>query len=254
MRRQEYKIQTKTGGFADIHQHVLWGMDDGPGTEEQMHALLEQNSAEGIQLVYATTHANPQHCPFDLALYLERLGEANAYCENKGLDLCILPGSEIRYNASVPDKLMAGSLLPLDNSRHVLIEFARDISFFEIHKATDSLYRAGYLPVLAHVERYRCLRRDSGKARELREEYGLLFQMNCATVTHPRGMIERHFVHRMLAARAIDVIATDAHDAVSHPARIQEAYRTIAYQFGEDYAQYLVDFGWRLTRREKEEI
>ena len=30
-------------GFSDLHQHVLWGLDDGPQTPEQMRALLAQN-------------------------------------------------------------------------------------------------------------------------------------------------------------------------------------------------------------------
>ena len=49
----------KSEGFADLHQHVLWGLDDGPKTPEQMHALLRQNVEERIRLVFATTHAYP---------------------------------------------------------------------------------------------------------------------------------------------------------------------------------------------------
>ncbi|MDI9520805.1 MAG: hypothetical protein QM308_06615 [Bacillota bacterium] len=241
----------KPGGFADLHQHVLWGLDDGPGTAEQMHALLEQNAAEGICLVYATSHADPQRRPFDLTLYQERLEEARVYCEKKGLDLRILPGSEIRYRGSVPDRLAAGNLLPLGASRHVLIEFDPDVSLFEIQEAADSLYRAGYLPVLAHVERYRCLRHFPQKAMDLREEYGMLFQMNCDAITHLRNLMERRFVRRMLTAQAIDVIATDAHDAVRYPAQMREAYRTVAQLYGEDYAKHLTEFGWRLLRAEE---
>lgn len=241
----------KPGGFADLHQHVLWGLDDGPRTAEQMYALLQQNAAEGICLVYATAHADPQRRPFDLDLYRARLKEARAYCEKKGLDLRILPGSEIRYRDSVPDRLAAGSLLPLGTSRRVLIEFDPDASLFEMQEAADSLYRAGYLPVLAHVERYRNLRHFPKRAMNLREKYGLLFQMNCAAITHPRGLTERRFVRLMLTAQAIDVIATDAHDAVRHPAQMREAYQTVSNLFGEEYANQLTDLGWQFARAEE---
>ena len=63
----------KSEGFADLHQHVLWGLDDGPQTSEQMRALLRQDVEEGIQLVFATAHAYPKLRAFDLALYRERL-------------------------------------------------------------------------------------------------------------------------------------------------------------------------------------
>ena len=137
-----------------------------------------------------------------------RLEEARAYCENKGLDLRILPGCEIQYYASVPDRLAAGSLLPLGASHHVLIEFIPDVSLFEIREAADSLYRAGYPPVLAHVERYRSLRRSPEKAMSLRAEYGLIYQMSCAAIARPRG--RRNSACARMLAQAIDVIATDA--------------------------------------------
>jgi protein-tyrosine phosphatase len=241
-------------GFADLHQHVLWGLDDGPGTAEQMHALLEQNAAEGIRLVYATPHADLRRRAFDLVLYRARLEEARAYCENKGLDLRILPGCEIQYYASVPDRLAAGSLLPLGASHHVLIEFIPDVSLFEIREAADSLYRAGYPPVLAHVERYRSLRRSPEKAMNLRAEYGLIYQMSCAAIARPRGLTEQRFVRRMLTAQAIDVIATDAHDAVRYPARMREAYRTVCDLCGEAYAKRLTNFGWRIACAKEKSI
>jgi tyrosine-protein phosphatase YwqE len=51
----------------------------------------------------------------------------------------------------------------------------------------------------------------------------------------------------MLTAQAIDVIATDAHDAVRYPARMREAYRTVCQLCGEAYAKRLTDFGWGLA-------
>lgn len=30
----------KKRAFADLHQHLLWGLDDGPDTPKRMHALL----------------------------------------------------------------------------------------------------------------------------------------------------------------------------------------------------------------------
>ena len=129
-------------GFSDLHQHVLWGLDDGPQTPEQMRALLAQNVQSGISLLFATSHAYPKTRPFELALYRERLDEANAYCESQGWSLRVLPGCEIHYCDSVPDLLTAGKLPSLGNSRHVLIEFDHNAALSQIGEAADSLYRA----------------------------------------------------------------------------------------------------------------
>lgn len=240
----------KSEGFADLHQHVLWGLDDGPQTSEQMRALLRQDVEEGIQLVFATAHAYPKLRAFDLALYWERLAEANACCESEGWPLRVVPGCEIHYCDSVPDLLTAGKLPALGNSRHVLIEFDHDTVLSQIGEAADSLYRAGFQPVLAHVERYQRLVCSPGRAMDMREEYGLLFQMNCETVLHPRGFRERRFVSWLLKAQTIDAIATDAHDAIHRPARMKAAYQKIAKEQGMDYAERLVSLGLKLMGKE----
>ena len=240
----------KSEGFADLQQHVLWGLDDGPQTSEQMRVLLRQDVEEGIQLVFATAHAYPKLRAFDLALYWERLAEANACCESEGWPLRVVPGCEIHYCPAVPDHLSAGRLPTLGHSRHTLIEFAPDVSPAEIGEAADRLYRTGYPPVLAHVERYQRLVCSPERAMDMREEYGLLYQMNSETVLQPRGFREKRFVKRMLASCAIDAIATDAHDAIHRPARMKAAYQKIAKEQGMDYAERVVSLGLKLMGEE----
>ena len=240
----------RPAGFADLHQHVLWGLDDGPRTPQQMYALLRQNIKEGIQLIFATTHAYPRNRQFDMPLYRQRLAEANAYCESMGWPLRILPGCEIHYCPAVADILMRRELPTMGDSRYVLIEFAPDVLLRQVRDAADSLYRAGYLPVIAHVERYRCLVRAPERAADIREEYGLLYQMNCSTVLRPGGFWKRSFVRRMLQLQAIDAIATDAHDSARRPARMRAAHQRIARRYGADYAQRLACLGWEIVKSE----
>ncbi|MCI5565445.1 MAG: hypothetical protein MR400_07105, partial [Clostridiales bacterium] len=137
----------------------------------------------------------------------------------------------------------------LGNSRHVLIEFDHNAALSQIGEAADSLYRAGFQPVVAHVERYRCLVRSPRRAMEAREEYGLIYQMNCETVLRPAGLWERRFVEKLLNARAVDAIATDAHDTAQRPVRMLEAYQQLARQYGARYAGRLVRFGRHLARK-----
>jgi protein-tyrosine phosphatase len=240
----------KPEGFADVHQHVLWGLDDGPKTAAEMAALLKQDAEQGIGLVFATSHAYPKMRAFDLALCEKRLHEANAYCKKQGWPLRVVSGCEIHYCSTVADHLTAGRLPTLGHSRSALIEFDPDVSLDSIGEAADALYRAGHTPVLAHVERYRCFVRSPEHALSMREEYGLIYQMNCETVLQPRGFFEQRFVKRMLERRAIDVLATDAHDIARRPVRMREAYQKIAKEQGTDYADLLTSYGWRFVGAE----
>lgn len=236
------------GKLSDIHQHVLWGVDDGPHQEQAMLDMLEQNAQEGVSLVFATSHSDPQLHPLDLTLYRKRLKEANAYCKQKQLNLRVVPGCEIFYRPSIADLLPEGKLLPLGDSRFVLVEFGENVTIQQLQDAADKLYRGGYSPIFAHVERYRCLKRSPKKAIQLREDYGITFQMNCHTITHPHGFMEQLFVYRMLKAHAIDVMATDAHDTVHRPVCMQAAYQAVANLCSERYARELTRFGQKLIK------
>ena len=235
-------------GFADIHQHVLWGLDDGPATRKQMHALLRQNVENGVRLVYATAHAAPGLRRFDAELYRERLKEANAYCRKRDWPLRILSGCEMYYSPAAVDALLEGRIPTLGGSLYVLIEFSEDVSAACIGKAANNLYRAGYRPILAHAERYRCLVRSPARAMAVRDEFGLLLQMNCETVLRPRGFFRRRFVRTLLREQAVDVLASDAHDASRRPVQMRNAYRKIAREYDARYAKRLVHLGWRISK------
>ena len=58
--------------------------------------------------------------------------------------------------------------------------------------------------------------------------------------------MERMFVRRMLDEQAIDLLASDAHDTVRRPVRMQQAYAKAKEEYGEEYAEELVTFGWKL--------
>ena len=219
-------------GFADLHQHVLWGLDDGPQSPQEMHSLLRAAAEDGIGLIAATAHADPAARPFPLSLYYQRLAEANAYCQEKGLPLRLVSGCEILYCNSVPDLLLAGKLLPLGGSRLVLIEFSSRVSIRRIQAAAEGLYQAGYRPVLAHVERYKRLTASPRRALALREDYGLYFQVNCAAALRPRGLRQRRFIRRLLAAGAVDLLATDAHNTDRRAPCMRPAARLIARRWG----------------------
>ena len=47
-------------GFADIHSHILYGLDDGAESVEDSLAMLELAAVSGTTDIVATPHANGQ--------------------------------------------------------------------------------------------------------------------------------------------------------------------------------------------------
>ena len=69
-------------------------------------------------------------------------------------------GQEILYFDGVTEKLASGEILTLGETRYVLVEFMPGVPYNEIFLAVRSLIMSGYFPVLAHIERYQCLRKS----------------------------------------------------------------------------------------------
>ncbi len=226
----------------DIHQHLLWGVDDGPEKPEGMHALLREAHAQRIDCVYATPHACPGIRPFDRALYEQRLKEAQEYCEENELNVRIFSGAEIAWTYNTVEALRRGQVPTLGGGDYVLIELWEDVSWREVRSAAEQLLRAGYVPVFAHVERYRCFRLQPGRAIRLRQELEICYQVNASAVIKPRGLIQKYFLSRMMRARAIDAIASDAHGYSARPLLMRRAYKAVKSRWGRAYAKKLFNF------------
>ncbi len=213
-------------GFVDVHHHLLYGLDaDGPQTREEMTAMIQRAAAEGITVLIATPHVVPGIRFFDAALYQERLAEAREYCESAGICLTILPGAELWYTDFTCSMLQEGRVPALADTRHVLVEFRPDIQFAELEAALRRIAQSGFLPLLAHVERYGCLVRKPSRLQTLKESLPVNFQVNCAALYDSQGWLMRRFLRFALRHALVDAIATDAHNTTSRAADMQRAYR-----------------------------
>ena len=210
--------------FVDLHQHVLWGIDDGPQTPEEMYALLQKDAEQGIGTVAATSHAMPGVRPFDLALYMQRLEEAQTYCAREKLPLRIIAGAEILYTPLTLSMLLDHKIPTIGNSEYILLEFWEKIDRDSFENAIGQLFRHGFIPIIAHIERYRLFWRDLIFLQSIKEKYSVCYQMNCDFALK-RSIPASLLTHRLLHKQIVDIFATDAHNLTSRQPRMAEAFR-----------------------------
>ena len=232
--------------LTDIHQHLIWGMDDGANSRETMFSMLREAHRQGIKTVVATSHAEPGFQAFDIKSYTERLAEAQDFCKSENLDLQVLRGAEIAWTYQTPMALQQGKVPTIGGTDYVLIELWRDIAWQAATDAANQLTRAGYCPVLAHPERYLAFLRSPKKALRFRHETGALLQVNANTILHPRNYWERRFTEYMLQEGGVDAVASDAHNCENRPVNLEAAYQWLALHTDAAYAQELVTFGGEL--------
>lgn len=228
--------------FTDIHHHLLYGMDDGPRNAEEMRAMLRRANREGISTIVATPHITPGIQPFDHDQFQRALQEARAYCEQQRMDLTLYPGAEILYTDQTCRLLDEGYVPTLAGTDRVLVEYSPDIRFDRMRENLYELHRYGYVPIVAHVERYRCLVCRPARLEEIKGEMEIGYQVNCSTILRKKSLMLRYFLKRILDRNLLDAVATDAHSAAgARIVNLREAWRMLREEFGSDTANELTD-------------
>lgn len=226
-------------GLVDIHQHCVYGVDDGPKNWEDTLAMLSSAEKQGIERIIATSHALPGRAHFDFDGYLDKLDEINAYARKQGWKIRLLPGCEIYYSSKALKKLDADAIPTLVGGQHVLVEFQPETKADEVFRAMRELANGGYKPILAHVERYFALQDKPEVIQDLRR-LGVLIQMNAKTVLHSKGLFGgKGFIRKLLKEGVVDFVATDAHNTSSRPVCLKEAYDFLQKHYGQEMADLL---------------
>ena len=225
-------------GYTDIHSHLLYGIDDGAKTRDDMEAMLDAAYADGITSIFATPHVTPGVYPLPTEQIAQRLDEARAYCRMKGYKLDISAGAEILFTPALERFAQEGRLPALGDTRHILVEFMPDIGYAELSAAVGMMERAGYGVIIAHIERYDCLRRR-GNVFRLKDSCDVRYQVNCQSLLKKQGFFRERFLKQCLKLELIDGVATDAHDCIRRPCRMEKAHSLLAQRYGQEYASRL---------------
>lgn len=219
--------------FADIHNHSLFGVDDGPKTPEQMHELLDAAWTDGIGTICLTPHYHPGYFGENRERAMEAFETLRAYAAEKYPDMKLYLGNELRWSSACLNWLAAGDCRTLNGTDYVLVDFAASESERNIVRGLEQLLSAGYKPVLAHAERYRNLPRR--QIRALSRD-GIWIQMDVQSLFGGYGLGARLRSGWLLKQKLVDIAATDAHDMGRRSPILSRGFRDVARKYGEAYA------------------
>lgn len=226
-------------GFVDIHQHVVYGVDDGPRSAEESLEMLRLAQRDGVTHIIATSHAYPAMEPFPAERYLRRLGVLRQACRDEGIAVSISAGCEIFYSDVAIRQLQERRIPTLADTSCVLVEFDPLTPWEGILDAVRKLSNRGYRTVVAHCERYQALYGRLEEIRRLRSEFPVAFQINANTIIGRLPRKVRKFRDGMLDGGLTDFIASDAHNCTSRPIRLAQAFAEIEKRFGASLARAL---------------
>ena len=121
-------------------------------------------------------------------------------------------GQEVQYFEELPSFLEQGKVLTLSGSRYVLVEFLPGDGYMRLFRLSAVWFSHPTLPVIAHAERYNCLK-ENGRTMEL-VRCGAYLQMNAGSLGG--GLFDRRaaWCRKEILRGNIHFIATDMHGVV----------------------------------------
>lgn len=221
----------------DIHSHVLFDMDDGAEDIETSIELCRDSYMNGCDSLVLTPH-------FFEYSYLEdfieerdmRITLLREALEKENIPLEVLPGAELFLSDRVfgADNL---DELTINGTKYILCEMS--LNPFDTRNVTrwfDELFDRGYVPILAHPERYYEFHQNYNLINELIKR-DIIFQVNIDSLIGENGPSAQDMSIDMISRGIAQIIASDAHDLDYRHTRLIEKLNQLPYIITEELVE-----------------
>ncbi len=217
--------------MVDLHTHILPGLDDGAGSWEDSLRMARLAVASGVRCMAATPHSCG-HGEFDPGMARQVVQKVSAFQKQlleQEIPLVLVPGMEILADEGMAALLRDGQLLPYGNTLNVLVEFRFDENPMRTLGLLEELTAAGYVPLVAHPERYPFVQRDPDLAADWLH-LGCFLQVNHGSLLGRFGMEAAICARQMLQNGMVSAVASDAHSPVRRTTDFRPALQWMAQQ------------------------
>lgn len=225
-------------GFIDLHTHILPGVDDGARDASESLRLLRTAWNDGVCAVVLTPHYRGKYksnTPEDLCRAVASLRETT---QKELPNMQLYLGQEIAYESDAPEAMHKGRVLTINDSQYVLLEFKTNVLRTRLVTGVNETINHGFIPIVAHIERYDICRKDISVVDELLG-MGALLQLNADSIMGKNGFRVKRFCHRLLKVQSVHFIASDAHDDKHRPPLLRECFLRVQGKYGKEYAARL---------------
>ena len=205
----------------DIHNHIIQGVDDGSKDIEMSLDMARIYLENGIKKVIATPHYIEKD-----SLSLERNKKAlevlrDALREND-LDLEVYLGNEVYISMDILKDIREKRVATLNGSRYVLLEFPMEDIPIYADSVIYELLINGYIPIIAHPERYIKIQEDPNILFNFIKK-GALAQLNLPSIQGFYGKKVKETARILLENKMIHFVGTDAHTNRKRSPEVREA-------------------------------
>ena len=194
----------------DLHSHLIPGVDDGVETIDQAMDCIRGLAELGIQKVITTPHISKEHYPNEELVLTRNCEILREQADKERVPIEIEVAAEYMLDTFFLDRLDKTDLLTFGPERYLLIETGWLAPPLLLDEMLFRIQTKGYIPVLAHPERYSYYANYPEVLGKFKEQ-GCLFQLNWMSLVGRYGPQPRKQAQFLLKNGWIDFIGSDLH-------------------------------------------
>lgn len=222
----------------DIHCHILPGVDDGAKDLYESLEMARIAESDGIKTIINTSHYHPD---FEYVVgdkLLEALNNFNNKLKENNINVNVLIGNELYYSDDLLEYMDKKEFFTLNNSKYILIEFSPTRFPKNLCDVIYEIKIRGYVPILAHVERYSEVQENTNLINEAIKE-GALIQVNASSVLGKGPSQCNKVCEVLLKHNMVHFVGSDAHGSNRRRPLIKDAHEYVYKKYGESRAKML---------------
>ena len=224
--------------LADIHNHIIYGVDDGASNEQASMALIDIARKNGTRIICFTPHVYPEYFGDNAEAIVRHFHRITEMAAPVYPDMRFYLGSEVHYTPSTLNWIRDNKAFTMNGTDHVLLEFDTNDELGKILKAVSQMLNSGYRPIIAHPERYVRFCSAYKEIDSMRRD-GVLLQCDSGAFTGDFGFGEKRKGKGLLKRGLVDMIASDAHSPDGRDSDLSRCAAYVKDNFGEEYCRSL---------------
>jgi protein-tyrosine phosphatase len=193
----------------DMHSHFIPGIDDGAATVEDSVNLVRAMADMGYKSIITTPHVMVDFYPNTTETITNGLKILQAALLENNITIPVRAAAEYYIDENFVALLEKEPLLAITKNQ-VLVEFSMLYEPPMLWEVIFKMQSAGYVPIIAHPERYLFFHKEFHRYREFKDR-GCLLQMNMLSLTGYYGKNIKHIADELLSKGMYDYCGSDMH-------------------------------------------
>lgn len=225
---------------------MLYGIDDGARDLDESLKLMGMDYEQGVRGIFCTNHSDCMSYGDNYKVYHERFERLRKLAAERYPELRLHKGCEVLCcQDDMPDtieRIRNGMYPTMNGTKYVLAEFDPGWTegMSEMRHCLKHLLNQGFVPIIAHAERYHSIYDTPLEDVIGLKDLGCLVQINLYSVEQDKGTVDsqrKNLANLFLKHHLVDFVGTDTHNLDYKSPEALIGAKAVAEKYGGEYAQ-----------------